>query len=141
MITALVLPPALRKQIEDEARAALSRECCGLIEGAREGGAIRAVALHPAHNLAEDADRFEIDPAGHFAAVRSARANGREIVGCYHSHPNGVADMSARDRDSACNDGFVWLICAVAGQSIRIGAFVHENGRFGALDLRETAAA
>ncbi|HUB84382.1 MAG TPA: M67 family metallopeptidase [Rhizomicrobium sp.] len=141
MIAAFVLPPALRARIENEARAAAPRECCGLIEGARDGDIVRAIALHPARNLADGTDRFEIDPRDHFAAVRAARANGHKIVGCYHSHLNGLADMSERDRDGASDDGFVWLICAIAAQSLQTAAFVRENARFIALELRETASA
>src|ERR1700743_1622068 len=121
-MAALVLPPAHRAQLEDEASAAFPRECCGLIEGRRDGDTIHAIALYPARNLAVEADRFEIDPADHFRALHKARANGHEIVGCYHSHPNGVAEISARDREGAMDDGFVWLICALAPKDTRIAA-------------------
>ena len=83
----LHLPPALAAQIEREAREAAPRECCGLIEGAHIDGVFKAAALHPARNIAEAADRFEIDPADHFRALHAARANERQIIGCYHSHP------------------------------------------------------
>jgi proteasome lid subunit RPN8/RPN11 len=141
MIAALLLPDSLRAQIQSEARAAFPRECCGLIEGGREGDTIHAVALYPARNLSEDADRFEIDPADHFKALHATRANGHEIVGCYHSHPNGVAEISARDRDGATDDGFVWVICATTSKDARLAGFIHENGQFRALKLIETPAA
>ena len=141
MAASLILPAPLRAQIEEEGRAAFPRECCGLIEGRRDGNAIHAVALHPARNLASDTDRFEIDPADHFKALRAARANGTEIAGCYHSHPNGSHQLSARDREGAVEDGFVWLICALNPSDVRIAAFIRENSRFGALDLREIPAA
>ncbi len=141
MATALVLPPALRAQIESEARAVFPRECCGVIEGRREGDTIHAIALRPARNLAGEADRFEIDPADHFRALRAARTNGAEIVGCYHSHPNGIAEISARDREGAMEDGFVWLVCAVKAKDTQLAAFIRENGQFGPLNLRETWAA
>jgi proteasome lid subunit RPN8/RPN11 len=141
MGVALVLPQALRAQIEAEARAAFPRECCGLIEGRRAGDAIHVAALHPARNLSTNADRFEIDPADHFRALHAARATGREIVGCYHSHPNGIAEISARDRDGAMDDDFVWLVCAVTAEKTRIAGFMREKGQFGALDLRETPSA
>ena len=100
-MTALLLSPSQRAQIEREARAAYPRECCGLLEGLREGDAIRIAALHPARNLSSDKDRFEIAPADHFAALRAARAKGRAIVGCYHAHPNGKSEPSARDAEGA----------------------------------------
>lgn len=131
-MTTLILPPALAAQIEGEARAALPRECCGLIEGVRDGNGIAATALHPAPNLSSQADRFEIDPAAQFAALRAARANGREIVGCYHSHPDGAAAPSAHDLAGAGEDGFLWLIAATARAEgpVQLAAFSFAEGRF-----------
>jgi proteasome lid subunit RPN8/RPN11 len=135
MIATLILPPALRVQIETEARAAFPRECCGLMEGVPEGDAVRAIALHTARNLATRADRFEIDPADHFAALRTARANGNEIVGCYHSHPNGHAEPSQRDAEFANDNGFVWLIAALSSHQHTISAYVVAGHSFVSLRL------
>lgn len=135
----LLLSCAHRAQIESEARAAFPRECCGLLEGMREGDAIRVIALHPARNLSSDSDRFEIDPTDHFAAIRAARANGREIVGCYHSHPNGKAEPSARDAEGAWDESFVWLIAAVSDAAVSLGALRRSAGDWQRLDLREIA--
>jgi proteasome lid subunit RPN8/RPN11 len=113
----LLLADELREQIAREARAAFPRECCGLIEGR----ALRIAALHPARNISKDDDCFEIDPADHFRALRATRSNGRTIIGCYHSHPNGRAEPSARDGDG--EDGFLWLIATVTGETVRLTAF------------------
>jgi proteasome lid subunit RPN8/RPN11 len=120
------LPAALAGQIRHQAAHANPRECCGLIEGAREGGLFRITALHPARNLAEDADRFDIDPRDHLAAAMAARANGRAIIGCYHSHPAGQAEPSARDLAGAGEENFLWLIAA--GEEL--AAFVYLCGDF-----------
>lgn len=115
MIARLSLSEALRTQLAAEARAAFPRECCGLIEGVREANLIRALTLHPIANLSEEPDGFEIDPATHLRLSREARAAGREIVGCYHSHPGGLPVPSGRDRDGA--EGFIWLIAALADET------------------------
>lgn len=138
-MTLLFLSPAQREQIAREARTAFPRECCGLLEGTREGDAIRVTALHPARNLSTDKDCFEIDPADHFAAIRAARANGHEIVGCYHSHPNGKSEPSARDAEGAWNDGFVWLIAAVRDGAVSLAAFAREESAWRSLRLAEIA--
>lgn len=109
----LILPATLQSQIITETRSALPAECCGLMEGIREGNAIRVTALHPTANLSPDPlSGFEIDPAVHFRLLRTLRGTGREVVGCYHSHPNGRAAPSPRDRANGCEDGFVWIIVA-----------------------------
>jgi proteasome lid subunit RPN8/RPN11 len=128
-MTRIRLGPDLRAQIESQARVALPRECCGLIEGVRSGNTVSAVALHATRNIASDTDRFEIDPEAHFSILRAARGRGAEIIGCYHSHPNGEAVPSARDRECVGEEGFVWLIVAPTERSnIELGAFVVSAG-------------
>jgi proteasome lid subunit RPN8/RPN11 len=122
----LVLPDPLRARVVAEARAAFPNECCGLLEGRREGETVHVTALHPAANLAESpATGFEIDPAVHFRLLRALRRTDREIVGCYHSHPNGRAEASATDRARNANAevAFVWLIAAVSEEDVSLAAF------------------
>jgi proteasome lid subunit RPN8/RPN11 len=137
MIANLVLPDALRRQLADEAHAAFPRECCGLIEGERRGDTAVAIVLHATRNLAQAHDRFEIDPVDHFRLLRALRGTGREIVGCYHSHPNGRAEPSARDADGAGEEDFVWLIAAIldGDASVTISAFASCRGAFVPLNL------
>ena len=115
MVAKFVMPPDLRAQIDAQARAAYPRECCGLIEGVREHSHARAVVLHPTANFAPESDRFEIDPAAHLRLLRELRGTEREIVGCYHSHPDGRLGPSERDSEDMRDDGFVWVIAAIAG--------------------------
>ncbi|MGH6888194.1 MAG: Mov34/MPN/PAD-1 family protein [Rhizomicrobium sp.] len=113
MIERLELTEHLRVTLSDEARRAYPRECCGLIEGVCDGSVARATALHPTANLAAAPDRFEVDPAAHIALLRRLRGSGRSVIGCYHSHPNGKSGPSARDLESAAEEGFLWLIAAL----------------------------
>jgi desampylase len=118
------LPPALRDAIFAAARAAQPDECCGLLEGERAGDIVRILALHPTANLAPDpAAGFEIDPAAHIRLRCRLRNTGREVVGCWHSHPNGRTAPSERDRACGCEPDFVWLIAAVSGQAAALAAF------------------
>lgn len=70
-------------------------------------------AAIPAPNVAaEPATSFEIDPATLLRVHRTARAEGRGIVGWYHSHPDGNGRPSATDAARAVEDGRIWLIAA-----------------------------
>lgn len=120
------LPQGLREQILREARRAHPRECCGLVEGKCDAQTFRITALHPARNLAAVPDRFEIDPQDQFTAHKAARAGGRAIVGCYHSHPNGHARPSAADQAGAGEENFLWLIAS----NEEVTAFVYLRGKF-----------
>lgn len=89
------------------ARAAPGREVCGLLLATANG----RVLLRPVPNVASDPRRrFEIDPAALLAAHRQERRGGPAIIGCYHSHPGGVAEPSAQDAADAEPNGWWWLI-------------------------------
>jgi proteasome lid subunit RPN8/RPN11 len=120
------LPAALAAAIFAQADAAHPQECCGLLEGAHDGNAFRITALHPARNLSSRPDRFEIDPADHLKAQKTARASCHAIIGCYHSHPNGAARPSATDLAGAEQDNFLWLIVS----DRELNAFVYRDGVF-----------
>jgi proteasome lid subunit RPN8/RPN11 len=57
-------------------------------------------------------DRFWIDPADLFAALKSSRDRGVEIVGIYHSHPDHPAIPSATDLQLAWPE-YAYLIVSV----------------------------
>jgi desampylase len=126
----ILLPGELRERIFDEARVAHPAECCGLLQGMRDGDLCHVTALHPARNLAPGIDRFEIDPRDHIAARKTARLSGHAIVGCYHSHPRGRAEPSAADMAGAGEEEFLWVIAG--GENLN--AFVYLRGRFTGAD-------
>jgi desampylase len=92
-------------------------ECCGLLVG--QGGEV--AQAETVRNLCADErwDRFEIDPVDHVRVWEAARAAGREIIGCYHSHPDGFAGPSTIDRDHARAFGgpFAYLVVATDGEA------------------------
>lgn len=96
------------------ARAALPNECCGLLIGSP--GVIRRAA--PARNLRRAPDRYLVDPADHFAALRAARAAGLEVVGAYHSHPGGALRPSDVDCREALYPEFIYAIVAPAPREL-----------------------
>jgi desampylase len=119
----LILSGALRDQLLAAARSAFPAECCGLLEGRRGEGAVAVTAIHPTTNVSPaPRDSFAIDPAAQFVLQRALRGTGREIGGCYHSHPNGRAEPSPRDCAGAGPDTFIWVIMA-AGSADAIAAF------------------
>ena len=84
-------------------------EVCGLLLG--QGGHVTHIL--PAANVHPLPARFfEIDPVVLIAATRAARSGGLQVVGCYHSHPAGVAAPSATDAAMAAHDGKLWAIVA-----------------------------
>jgi len=99
---------ALRAMCSDATRAA-PNEACGLLLGTTTN----IHTAQPTANVATDPTRhFEVNPAALIAAHRAARDGGPQVVGYFHSHPNGLARPSATDAASASGDGRIWAIVA-----------------------------
>ena len=116
----LLLPAALRTQIEAEGAAAYPNECCGILIGRdiAENGITRRIVerLEPGRNAFETAEqyhRFSIDPAQQLKAEKSAEKEGKAILGYYHSHPDCPARPSEYDREHAW-PYYSYVIVAIA---------------------------
>lgn len=92
-----------------QAELARPRECCGILlgEGERIDVFKPTVNVHP-----HPEEHFEIDPQTLIDCHRAARGGGPQVLGYYHSHPNGLARPSATDEAMAADDGSVWAIIA-----------------------------
>jgi proteasome lid subunit RPN8/RPN11 len=115
----VTIPRALLARIVAAAERAYPEEGCGLLIGRREpDGRLRVTELADSANVADAPSRrrrFEVDPAVRFAAMRRLRGTGEDVVGHWHSHPDGPAEPSAYDAAMAFEPGLAWLIVAVAG--------------------------
>lgn len=91
------------------AEEAHPHEACGLLFGnpAHIETAQATTNVHP-----EPQRHFEIDPAALIAAHKAAREGGPQVLGYFHSHPNGLARPSATDAAMASGDGRIWAIAA-----------------------------
>lgn len=107
------------------ARESLPNECCGLLIGV--GDRLDEAVRTP--NLRASASAYLIDPAAHFATVRRVRAEGRHILGAYHSHTHSPATPSASDMRESHDPEFVHLIVSLAGEGPDVRAyFIRREG-------------
>lgn len=102
----LTVSEAAWEIIVESARSAYPRECCGVLLGLLDPDddnvrtATVAVACRNAHPE-ERNDRFLIHPGDQLAAQKRARAEGLEVLGFFHSHPDEEAYFSATDLASS----------------------------------------
>jgi proteasome lid subunit RPN8/RPN11 len=99
----LNLPQSILTQIQAHCTRSYPNECCGALVG-KIGGDIKTVISAPSLTNAEPTNperRFVIDPSELNALEQSARADGNEIVGFYHSHPDCPARPSSTDLEWA----------------------------------------
>ena len=129
----MTLTEAARQAIEQHAEQTYPHECVGLLIGRSDGSRKTVEAIYRAQNTwtaevgltsAEHehslADRFYLDPRDYMKADRAARAQGLDIVGCYHSHPDHPAIPSERDRVGAQGVGGSYVFSFLI-QSVRSG--------------------
>jgi proteasome lid subunit RPN8/RPN11 len=104
-VNKLVLSTNQVRQIEEEGSAAYPNECCGIMIGRdmSDGACTRRiveqlVAMQNVWDEKEQKRRFAIDPLALMRAEKSAAADGKVVVGFYHSHPDHPARPSETDR-------------------------------------------
>lgn len=74
-------------------------------------------AAHPTGNVAEaPRTRYRIDPEELLATVEEIEAAGRDVVGFYHSHPNGPERPSATDEERATWSDYSYVICSLTDE-------------------------
>jgi [CysO sulfur-carrier protein]-S-L-cysteine hydrolase len=98
-----------REAIVSHAREEAPLESCGLLIGGPEM-VEEAVRTRNARN---SPTAFLVEPADHFAAIRRVRAEGRAIVGAYHSHPRSPAVPSPVDLREAHHAEFIYVIVSL----------------------------
>jgi len=80
--------------MHDHVLACLPEEACGLLAG-RDGRVTLAV---PIENAAHSPVRYRMEPHAQVGELLSIEALGLDLLGIYHSHPNGPALPSSTDR-------------------------------------------
>ncbi len=117
----LTLTTHLHDQIKAHGAASYPHEGCGLLLGEAQDGVNIVRAARPLPNvwpeIAERPERFRIDPADWLAVELEAAAEGLDVVGVFHSHPDHPPIASPRDVAWAAFAGYSYLITqVVAGQ-------------------------
>ncbi|WP_286828140.1 MULTISPECIES: M67 family metallopeptidase [Kordiimonas] len=119
------LSATLLEMLERTAWQAEPHEACALLLGEVGGSEVKLTQAVVTDNVTEGNPEtsFEIDPGMHILMQKAARAGGPQIVGVWHSHPNGVAWPSDTDRAQSVEPGWVWLISGVRDGMCEHGAF------------------
>lgn len=156
-IELLRLPAIIVDRLRREAVRCYPSEACGFLLGGRsdtrateEGPRALAPAapsrrhavvceLRAERNRAERDDRYLIDAADVFVAMREARAAGNEIVAVYHSHPDGRARPSATDLRDAWGEWLYVIVACSAKGAGRITCWRREGDELVRLPIDEPA--
>lgn len=108
----LLVPRLLWQHLLDHARSCWPNECCGLLAGHRPG---TVTHLYPLTNTAASRVEFLGDAREQFAALRSMRESGTELLAVYHSHPTTPPVPSRADLDRSLGQSVACVIVALWG--------------------------
>ena len=114
------IPRAQVEAMLDHARNGYPFEVCGVLLGRGGEGDRRVEEVVSVVNRETEAPRvrYQIAPEDLIRIQRTARDQGREILGYYHSHPDHPARPSETDRRIAAeglSDGIVYVVIGVRG--------------------------
>lgn len=134
MTCAIRIAGFISAQLLEEVRKEPQRECCGLLAG--RDGVIQRVL--PATNAASDpATAYEIAPKELFRMMREMREPGLELLGIYHSHPQGANEPSRRDIERAYYPDAAYFILSPREDAERpVRAFSIREGRATELEIQ-----
>ena len=120
----LVLPETARDAIAAHAREGAPEEVVGVLAGDR--GADRSVVARTlkADNAADTpGTRYEIAPGEELELLERVDEAGQDVVGFYHSHPDGPLAPSAVDTRRAAWRGYSYLIISLADAEPEVGSW------------------
>lgn len=120
MPTMIRIAQALVDQMWQHALRTFPEECCGILLGQQRDRDCEVQRIVEADNIAEGDRRrsYQVSWRALLSTVRAARIGKGEIVGFYHSHPDGSVHASEEDRKAAWID-FVYVILPVSEGTCR----------------------
>lgn len=93
--------------------AGLPNESCGLLAGKVEGEIKAVEKVYLLTNIDASNEHFSMDPKEQLAAVKDARANGLQLLGNFHSHPESPSRPSEEDKRLAYDSSAEYLILSL----------------------------
>lgn len=91
----------------------LPNEACGLIAGTKNGEVKSIEKVYLLTNIDASNEHFSMDPKEQLAAVKDIRANGYELLGNFHSHPESPSRPSEEDKRLAYDSKVNYLILSL----------------------------
>ena len=122
----------LREMIE-HARRDPRLECCGLLAGRDH----QITHAYPAENVAaRPATNYEVATKEIINLTRQIRENELELLGIYHSHPNGAEEPSPTDVATAgYPDVAYFIVSHISDANPQVRAFSIRDGHISEMNL------
>lgn len=123
----LNIPLKSKEIMINQALSELPDECCGLLLG-KNGTVFRTI---PMKNTDPSPDAYFMDPVQQVTIFTGMEKRGEQLIGIYHSHPNGPSIPSAADLKTAFHPDAVYIIVSLEDpDSPELRAFMINNGDY-----------
>jgi proteasome lid subunit RPN8/RPN11 len=147
-MTVLELPGSVREAIVEHARDGAPEEVVGILAGRRaiggDGTGDRSIVerSYAAENAADaPRTRYEIAPREELELLERIDEAGLDVVGFYHSHPDGPAEPSAADARLAAWPGYAYVIVSLGGDGATVRGWRWTGERFESEPVRSGSGA
>lgn len=104
-------------KILEHCEQGLPNESCGLLAGTVEGDVKVVTKVYLLTNVDASNEHFSMDPKEQLKALKDARANGVDIIGNFHSHPESPSRPSEEDKRLAYDSSIEYLILSLMDRS------------------------
>lgn len=126
----LVLPLDSYETVLDHAREGAPEEVCGVLGGCQDDREATVDTVRSVPNVADTPrTRYELDPERQLAVIEGIETDGGDVIGFYHSHPEGPPEPSATDRTQASWPEAYYLIVSLAEESVTAWYWTGEEFR------------
>lgn len=116
-------------KIVEHAKKNLPEEACGLLGGTKNGDEKTIEKVYLLTNIEHTNEHFSMDPREQLAAVKDMRANGLELLGNWHSHPESPSRPSEEDKRLAYDPTVNYLILSLMDEEPVLKAFDIDKDR------------
>ena len=100
-------------KILEHCKEGLPNESCGLIGGVKEADGKHIKKVYLLTNIDASNEHFSMDPKEQLKAIKDMRANGLELLGNFHSHPESPSRPSEEDKRLAYDSKVNYLILSL----------------------------
>jgi proteasome lid subunit RPN8/RPN11 len=131
----ITLPSKLWQGMVDHALREIPNECCGVLLGA-EGKFQRLI---PMRNVRPSPSSYFMDPERQVQVFSEMEKGGEQLLGIYHSHPNGPPYPSDTDLKLAFHPDALYFIVSLEDKhNPSVGAFQLQNQEFTEIQIMKS---
>jgi len=120
----MIIPEKIFDEVVAHARGEAPLEACGYLAGNAE----RVEKQVSMTNIDAAENHFRMDPMEQLKTVKAMRAEGLDLIGCWHSHPQTDPEPSAEDIRLAFDPVLFYAIVSLKEPKPEIRAFRIESG-------------